>query len=39
MTKIPDSLITPDRLDSPIGELNFVDGAPSDETVEKVYSR
>jgi hypothetical protein len=37
MTKIPESLITPDRLDSPIGELNFVDGAPSDETVEKVY--
>jgi hypothetical protein len=37
MTKIPTSLITPDKLDSPIGELNFVDGAPSDETVAKVY--
>ena len=29
MTKIPQSHITPDSLDSPIGELKFVDGAPS----------
>ena len=37
MTKVPNSLTTPDTLSSAIGELNFVDGAPSDETVQKVF--
>ena len=34
---IPTSLLTPDSMQSRIGELTFVDGAPSSETVEKVY--
>ncbi|MCH9736798.1 MAG: DUF1254 domain-containing protein [Actinomycetia bacterium] len=37
MTSIPQSLTTPDELDSPLGKLTFVDGAPSDDTVQKVF--
>src|SRR5262245_62124943 len=33
----PQSIITPDKVDSQIGTLNFKDGAPSTETVDKVY--
>jgi hypothetical protein len=35
--EIPSILITPDKLDSRIGTLEFKDGAPSAETVQKVY--
>jgi hypothetical protein len=34
---IPPILITPDKVETRIGTLNFKDGAPSKETVEKVY--
>ena len=36
-TPIPPSLITPDRVETSIGTLEFKDGAPSAETAEKVY--
>jgi hypothetical protein len=35
--EIPPILITPDKVDSRIGTLEFKDGAPSAETVQKVY--
>jgi hypothetical protein len=35
--EIPPILITPDKLESRIGTLEFKDGAPSAETVQKVY--
>ena len=35
--KIPESIMTPDKVESRIGELNFFDGVPSDDTVKKVY--
>jgi hypothetical protein len=34
---VPMSIITPDRLETSIGTLEFKDGAPSKETVAKVY--
>ncbi|MFO0904866.1 MAG: DUF1254 domain-containing protein [Pirellulales bacterium] len=34
---IPNSISTPDRVDSRIGVLDFKDGAPSSATLEKVY--
>ncbi len=34
---IPPSLVTPDRVDTSIGTLEFKDGAPSVETAQKVY--
>jgi hypothetical protein len=34
---IPPTLITPDTVDTRIGKLEFKDGAPSKDTVEKVY--
>jgi hypothetical protein len=34
---IPPSLVTPDRVETRIGTLEFKDGAPSVETAEKVY--
>ncbi|MCH9640096.1 MAG: DUF1254 domain-containing protein [Actinomycetia bacterium] len=37
MTLIPESLTTPDTLDSPLGKLSFVDGAPTDDTAQKVF--
>ena len=35
--EIPKSITTPDRVQSSIGTLEYKDGAPSKETVEKVY--
>lgn len=36
-TKIPSEITTPDSVDTRLGTLEFKDGAPSKETVEKVY--
>ena len=36
-TQIPPSLVTPDQVETRIGTLEFKDGAPSAETLEKVY--
>ncbi len=36
-TEIPLSVTTPDKLDSSIGTLNFVDGFPTEATRHKVY--
>lgn len=36
-TEIPPILVTPDKVESRIGTLNFKDGAPSADTVDKVY--
>jgi hypothetical protein len=35
--KIPSSILTPDRVDTSIGTLNFFDGMPDDETVQRTY--
>jgi hypothetical protein len=35
--EIPASLVTPDKVETRIGTLEFKDGAPSPETMEKVY--
>ncbi len=35
--KIPEAIMTPDKVSTSIGDLNFVDGRPTDETVQKVY--
>jgi hypothetical protein len=37
-TGAPESVITPDKVESPIGRLDFKDGAPSPETAEKVLN-
>ena len=34
---VPSNVFVPDELDSRLGKLTFTDGAPSDETVEKIY--
>ena len=36
---IPPSLITPDKVETRIGTLDFKDGAPSKETLDKVYDK
>lgn len=36
-TGIPPSLITPDRVETHLGTLEFKDGAPSSDTVQKIY--
>jgi len=36
-THIPENIMTPDTVESRIGELHFYDGIPTDSTVEKVY--
>jgi hypothetical protein len=36
-TKLPDGLRTPDQVETSIGNLKFMDGAPLHETVELVY--
>ncbi len=36
-TPIPQSITTPDSVDTSIGTLKFFDGFPDDATVEKVY--
>jgi len=33
----PTSIVTPDKVDTRLGTLEFKDGAPSKATVEKVY--
>lgn len=35
--KIPESIMTPNKVESTIGELNFYDGLPNMETSEKVF--
>ncbi len=35
--KIPENIMTPDKVDSKIGELTFFDGVPTGDTVQKVY--
>jgi hypothetical protein len=35
--EIPASLVTPDKVETSIGTLEFKDGAPSPETMQKVY--
>src|SRR5476651_707538 len=36
-TKIPEQIMTPDKVETRIGTLNFVDGVPTIETTQKVY--
>ena len=36
-TPIPDSIITPETVDTRLGKLNFFDGFPDDATSEKIY--
>ena len=36
-TEIPRSVTTPDKVDSSIGTLNFVDGFPTEATIQKTY--
>ena len=36
-TKIPKQIMTPDKVDTSIGTLEFFDGFPDDATVKKVY--
>jgi hypothetical protein len=36
-TEIPKGILTPDQVETTIGTLNFMDGAPLPETVELVY--
>ncbi len=36
-TPIPESIVTPDTIETRIGQLNFFDGYPDDATAEKVY--
>jgi hypothetical protein len=36
-TKIPESIMTPDKVETSIGTLKFLDGAPLPETAEKAY--
>ena len=35
--KIPESILTPDHVETPIGDLNFFDGLPDEATVQKLY--
>jgi hypothetical protein len=35
--RIPEQVLTPDRVETRIGTLNFVDGVPTAETTQKVY--
>jgi hypothetical protein len=35
--KIPEKIMTPDKVNSRLGTLNFVDGVPTVETTQKVY--
>jgi hypothetical protein len=36
-TRIPPEILTPDRVDTPIGTLQFFDGLPDERTVQKLY--
>ena len=35
--KIPESILTPDHVETPIGDLNFFDGMPDKATEQKLY--
>lgn len=35
--RIPESIMTPDKVETRLGTLNFVDGVPTNETTQKVY--
>ena len=35
--KIPEKIMTPDKVETSLGTLNFVDGVPTAETTQKVY--
>ena len=35
--KIPEKILTPDKIETRIGTLNFVDGVPTAETAQKAY--
>ena len=35
--KIPEKILTPDKVETRIGTLNFVDGVPTAETAQKIY--
>jgi hypothetical protein len=35
--QVPPSLVTPDKVESPLGDLDFKDGVPSAETAQKLY--
>jgi hypothetical protein len=35
--KIPEKIMTPDKVDTVLGTLNFVDGVPTIETTQKLY--
>jgi len=35
--KIPEKIMTPDKVETPLGALNFVDGVPTAETTQKLY--
>ena len=35
--KIPDKIMTPDKVETPIGTMNFFDGMPDKATVQKCY--
>ncbi|ADE54720.1 DUF1254 domain-containing protein [Coraliomargarita akajimensis] len=36
-TEIPEGIVTPDKVETSIGRLDFTDGVPSRETADKVY--
>ncbi|SIT55487.1 conserved exported hypothetical protein [Mesorhizobium prunaredense] len=36
-TAIPPSLVTPDKVETPLGALDFKDGVPSEATAQKLY--
>lgn len=38
-TDIPENVITPDKMETRIGTLHFVDGVPTDETAQKVWDQ
>ena len=35
--KIPEKIMTPEKVETPFGALNFVDGVPTAETTQKLY--
>jgi hypothetical protein len=35
--KIPEKIMTPDKVETPLGALNFVDGVPTAETTQRLY--
>ena len=36
-TPIPENITTPDKIESPIGTLEFFDGVPNRKTIDAVY--